>query len=90
MRIQTILSVYLILTYLLRATNMFLEYRVPVKQHVKTGSNELKIVFPSTYLKGLEIEEKEGTNKAWNGHSSRVHVRKAQYQYVSIYFSPTS
>lgn len=64
---------------------MFLEYRVSVKEHLKSGSNELKIVFPSSYLKGLDLEEKNGKKMAWNGHTSRLHVRKAQYQYVSYY-----
>lgn len=59
---------------------MFVEYRVPVKSLLKEGNNELSIHFPSTYLKGLDLEAEFGKKQAWNGHSSRVHVRKAQYQ----------
>jgi beta-mannosidase len=53
---------------------------VDVKQYLKSGSNELLIVFHSTFVKGRELEEKHGKLKLWNGDSSRLHVRKAQYK----------
>ena len=35
---------------------------------------------------GREIEEKHGKLNLWNGDSSRLHVRKAQYKYISNLF----
>ncbi|KAF8320927.1 glycoside hydrolase [Clavulina sp. PMI_390] len=79
--LDTYASVYLNGDLILEATNMFLEYRVPVKSHLKTDTNELLIQFPSTFHKGLELEEQNGKKQVWNGNSSRLHVRKAQYHY---------
>ncbi|KAF8529175.1 glycoside hydrolase family 2 protein [Hysterangium stoloniferum] len=66
---------------ILDASNMFVPYRVPVKNHLRAGSNELLLTFPSTYLKGKYLEKKHGTFNLWNGDSSRLHIRKAQYNY---------
>jgi len=73
-----------------RANNMFVEHRVPVRAHLKEGINELAIHFPSAYLRGLELEAKNGKKHVWNGNSSRLHVRKAQYQCVESTFSSAS
>lgn len=59
---------------------MFVSYRVPTKDHLKLGNNSLVITFPSTFFKGVELEEKHGKKMAWNGSSTRLQVRKAQYQ----------
>ncbi|CAE7190017.1 unnamed protein product [Rhizoctonia solani] len=66
---------------ILEASNMFLPYRVPVKEHLLEGSNELLLTFPSTFVKGRELQEKHGKFGLWNGDSSRLHVRTAQYTY---------
>ncbi|ELU41403.1 glycoside hydrolase family 2 protein [Rhizoctonia solani AG-1 IA] len=60
---------------------MFLSYRVPVKEYLAEGSNELLLTFPSTFVKGRELQEKHGKFGLWNGDSSRLHVRTAQYTY---------
>ncbi|CCO26797.1 beta-mannosidase [Rhizoctonia solani AG-1 IB] len=60
---------------------MFLSYRVPVKELLVEGSNELLLTFPSTFVKGRELQEKHGKFGLWNGDSSRLHVRTAQYTY---------
>ncbi|CAE6482331.1 unnamed protein product, partial [Rhizoctonia solani] len=65
----------------LEANNMFLSYRVPVKEYLAEGSNELLLTFPSTFVKGRELQEKHGKFGLWNGDSSRLHVRTAQYTY---------
>lgn len=62
------------------AVNAFVEYRVPVKEYLEVGENEIQIVFPSSFFKGLELEEKNGKKMAWNGNTSRLHIRKPQYQ----------
>ncbi|KAH7105396.1 glycoside hydrolase family 2 protein [Auriculariales sp. MPI-PUGE-AT-0066] len=68
-------------TIILEANNQFVPYRVSIKNAAKVGANQLSIEFPSAYLKGKELEEKHGKLALWNGDSSRLHVRKAQYNY---------
>ncbi|KAF8609837.1 glycoside hydrolase family 2 protein [Ceratobasidium sp. AG-I] len=66
---------------ILEANNMFLPYRITVKEHLVEGTNELVLTFPSTFVKGRELQEKHGKFSLWNGDSSRLHVRTAQYTY---------
>ncbi|KAG8986593.1 hypothetical protein FRB90_003901, partial [Tulasnella sp. 427] len=61
--------------------NMFVSYRLPAKEHLKVGSNDLLLTFPSSYLIGKELEAAHGKGHLWNGDSSRLHVRTAQYRY---------
>lgn len=65
---------------------MMVEYRVPMKEHIKEGTNTLLITFPSTFLKGKQLEKEHGKFGLWNGDASRLHVRKAQYKSVTILF----
>ncbi|KAH9849972.1 glycoside hydrolase family 2 protein [Lenzites betulinus] len=66
---------------ILETDNQFVAHRVPVKSHLKVGENTLLLTFASAFRKGREIEEKHGKLNLWNGDSSRLHVRKAQYNY---------
>ncbi|CCM04064.1 uncharacterized protein FIBRA_06223 [Fibroporia radiculosa] len=66
---------------LLETDNQFISHRVPVKQYVKVGDNELLIKFASAFRKGREIEKAHTKYNLWNGDSSRLHIRKAQYNY---------
>ncbi|KAF8591572.1 glycoside hydrolase family 2 protein [Ramaria rubella] len=66
---------------ILETNNMFVPYRVAVLEHLKDGSNELLLNFKSAYLKGKDLEKQHGKFSLWNGDSSRLHVRKAQYNY---------
>ncbi|EGO27915.1 glycoside hydrolase family 2 protein [Serpula lacrymans var. lacrymans S7.9] len=66
---------------ILQTENQFVSYRAPVKQYLQAGSNELLISFSSAFLKGRELEKQNGKLHLWNGDSSRLHVRKAQYNY---------
>ncbi|KAJ3119248.1 hypothetical protein HK098_005662 [Nowakowskiella sp. JEL0407] len=43
--------------------------------------NVLAIVFESAWKKGKALEEEYGKRNLWNGDSSRLYVRKAQYHY---------
>ncbi|KAJ6539298.1 glycoside hydrolase family 2 protein [Mycena capillaripes] len=79
--IDTFASVLLNGTEILKTCNQFLSYRVPVKSHLKQGENELVLNFDSAYSVGREIEKKHGKLNLWNGDSSRLYVRKAQYNY---------
>jgi len=66
---------------ILKSTNQFISHRVPVKGLLKSGPNELLINFASAFRKGREAESENEKLKLWNGDSSRLHVRKAQYNY---------
>ncbi|OSC98975.1 glycoside hydrolase family 2 protein [Trametes coccinea BRFM310] len=66
---------------ILNTDNQFVSHRVPVKDRLKVGDNELTLTFASAFRKGREIEQQHGKLNLWNGDSSRLHVRKAQYNY---------
>ncbi|KAH6914948.1 beta-mannosidase [Coprinopsis sp. MPI-PUGE-AT-0042] len=67
---------------ILSSENQFVSYRVPVKDILQPGSNELILHFESAFLKGRDVEKANGGKLLlWNGDSSRLHVRKAQYNY---------
>ncbi|KAF5322547.1 hypothetical protein D9619_000300 [Psilocybe cf. subviscida] len=66
---------------ILKSDNQFISHRVPVKSKLKAGSNEILLHFESAFLKGRDIEKQHGKLALWNGDSSRLHVRKAQYNY---------
>ncbi|RDX53645.1 glycoside hydrolase family 2 protein [Lentinus brumalis] len=66
---------------ILETDNQFVAHRVPVKDYVKAGENSLVLTFSSAFRKGREIEKQHGKLNLWNGDSSRLHVRKAQYNY---------
>lgn len=65
-----------------RAHNQFLSYAYSVKSLLKSGKNVLVIDFESAFLKGRDIEKQHEKLNLWNGDSSRLHVRKAQYKSV--------
>ncbi|KDQ64291.1 glycoside hydrolase family 2 protein [Jaapia argillacea MUCL 33604] len=66
---------------ILQTFNQFIHHRVPVKEILKSGSNELSISFDSAFLTGRDVEKAHEKYALWNGDSSRLHVRKAQYNY---------
>lgn len=72
----------------LKSDNMFTEYRVDVTSGLREGSNQLEISFESAFLRGKMIKEGLPDHHwgCWNGDSSRLAVRKAQYHYVSLFF----
>lgn len=57
--------------------------RVDVTSKLKTGPNQLVILFTSAFLLGKEIEQgflgKDKHLTLWNGDASRLFVRKAGY-----------
>lgn len=67
---------------ILETDNMFVPHRVNIKDLAKLGDNELVIQFESALRRGRETEAAHGGKRpVWNGDSSRVFVRKAQYHY---------
>ncbi|HEU5086712.1 MAG TPA: glycoside hydrolase family 2 protein, partial [Roseiflexaceae bacterium] len=79
--LDTIATVWLNGMQVLRSDNMFVPQRVSVRQHLREGHNELRILLASALLKGREREQAHGRMEVWNGEPSRVYVRKAQYHY---------
>ena len=70
---------------ILKTENMFTPERVDVTTYLKSrGDNELEITFESAYLKGCALVEKYPDHRwgCWNGDTSRLAVRKAQYHWV--------
>jgi beta-mannosidase len=70
---------------ILKTESMFIPKRVDVTTHLnREGENELEITFESAYLKGCAIVEEHPNHKwgCWNGDTSRLAVRKAQYHWV--------
>lgn len=66
---------------ILKTSNQFVAHRVPVKTYLSEERNELSITFESAFIHGRKIEKELGKLALWNGDSSRLYVRKAQYNY---------
>lgn len=69
---------------ILESDNQHIPYRVTITNDLKKeGENELEIDFASARLKALEIKDQHLDHKwlCWNGDSSRLAVRKAQYHW---------
>lgn len=79
--LDTFAQVWLNGTLILTGRNMFTPYRVPVKHLLKPAGNTLEIAFESALNVGKKLESELGPRAVWNGDSSRVYVRKAQYHY---------
>lgn len=85
--LDTFATVRLNGSVILEVDNMFLPHRVDVTDNllkIGEGENELVIDFDSAYLRGWKLVEKYPDHKwgCWNGDSSRLGVRKAQYHWV--------
>jgi beta-mannosidase len=79
--LDTFATVWLNGEQILQTDNMFMPHRAAVAQVLRAGKNELRILFESALLRGRELEQKYGPVVHWNGDTSRVFVRKAQYHY---------
>ncbi|KZT29317.1 glycoside hydrolase family 2 protein [Neolentinus lepideus HHB14362 ss-1] len=79
--VDTFASVKLNGESILQTYNQFLSYRVPAKKLLKAGPNELTLTFESAFSKGRDLQKQHGKFALWNGDSSRLHIRKAQYNY---------
>ncbi|GCE18268.1 glycoside hydrolase family 2 protein [Dictyobacter kobayashii] len=79
--LDTYATVWLNGVQILTSDNMFVPQRVSVKSLLRVGQNALHIVFASALLRGQQLEAQYGKLPLWNGDSSRLYVRKAQYHY---------
>jgi beta-mannosidase len=80
--LDTFATVWLNGTEILDSNNMFVAHRVNVSSLLRSTDNELCILFESAWRRGRELQAAHGGAKPlWNGDSSRLHVRKAQFHY---------
>lgn len=73
-------EVYLNEKLILTADNMFREWRVDVKPHLKAGANQLRVVFPSP----IQTASKIALNDKWRVRTrteEKTYIRKAAYEY---------
>jgi beta-mannosidase len=79
--LDTFAQVWLNDQLILSSDNMFVGHRIPVQDILRLGQNQLRIVFESSVRHGKAREAQYGQRQLWNGDSSRLYVRKAQYHY---------
>ncbi|KAF9006424.1 glycoside hydrolase family 2 protein [Cyathus striatus] len=79
--LDTFATVFVNGSKILETTNQFIAHRIPAKGLLKSGANVIIVNFESAFLKGKEMEKAHGKFALWNGDSSRLHVRKSQYNY---------
>jgi beta-mannosidase len=73
-------QVYVNGTQVLAADNMFRIWRVPVKSHLHTGKNVLRVVFPSPIKAAAEVADRD----PWQPKTktdAKTYIRKAAYEY---------
>ncbi len=79
--LDTFASVWLNDSQILQTDNMFVPHRIEVSSLLKE-KNVLQVLFENAWHKGLALEASNGGKRPlWNGDSSRLYVRKAQYHY---------
>ena len=79
--LDTFATVWLNGQPILTSDNMFIPQRIAVDEVLRAGENELQILFESALRRGKQREQEGGVRRLWNGDSSRLYVRKAQYHY---------
>jgi beta-mannosidase len=78
--LDTCAEVYLNDTHVLTANNMFREWRIDVKPHLKPGTNQLLVVFPSP----IKEARKLASTDIWHPQiqtPEKSYLRKAAYEY---------
>ncbi len=79
--LDTFATVWINGTQVLSSDNMFVPLRHEVGGLLRAGRNELRMLFEAALPRGRRLEERMGRRALWNGDSSRLYVRKAQYHY---------
>jgi beta-mannosidase len=80
--LDTFAKVWLNGKLILESDHFFLAHRVNVSQKLRVGQNKLQVLFENSWHQGKQLEATNGgPNPIWNGDSSRLYVRKAQYHY---------
>ena len=85
--LDTFATVRLNGTEILKSDNMFIPARVPVKDALKPAgeTNDLVITFDSALRVATELEKKDGARTSMMRDKRRMHIRKAQVRFVSIF-----
>lgn len=78
--LDTFATVFLNYKEILTTDNMFRTYRADISDCSKQR-NDLRIVFKSALKESRALEQEYGKFECFNGESSRLHARKAQYHY---------
>ena len=73
-------QVYLNDALVLNADNMFRIWRVPAKDHLRVGKNQLRIVFPSP-IKAAEEVAAGDPFRLQSKTADKTYIRKAAYEY---------
>jgi beta-mannosidase len=79
--LDTFATVWLNGQQILVSDNMFIPQRVPVRPLLKPKQNELWVLFESAIQQARLREAQHDVKRNWNGNSSRVYARKAQYHF---------
>ena len=79
--LDTWCSVWLNGERLLQTANMFVPHRMPVRERLRAGANELLLCFEPPLATARQAEALHGKRALWNGDSARLHARKAQYHF---------
>jgi beta-mannosidase len=79
--LDTFATVWLNGAQIISSDNMFVPLRVDVRALLRPADNELRVLFRSALREGKVREGEHGARALWNGDSSRLYVRKAQYHY---------
>ena len=79
--LDTLCTVWLNGEQVLRSADMFVAQTVNVKGRLQSGTNTLHLLFGNVIEAGRALEAVHGKRTVWNGDSSRVYLRKAQYHY---------
>lgn len=79
--LDTVVQIWLDGQFLDYHTSMFVPLRLDMRSLLAPGSHQLVLIFSSALSEGKALEEQYGKRPLWNGDSSRLYLRKAQYQY---------
>ena len=79
--LDTFATVWLNGAQVIASDNMFVPHRADALPLLKPEGNELRVLFRSALREGKALEHEHGQRALWNGDSSRLYVRKAQYHY---------
>lgn len=79
--LDTFADIYLNDIKILSTDNMFIEYKVQINKYITKGRNTLRLYFKSALIIARSLEKKHFKALGFNGESSRMQIRKAQYHY---------
>lgn len=79
--LDTVCDIFINDCFVSNADNCFVEHSFPVKEFLKSGQNEIRIVFFSAVKYVSQKYKKLPTPRNANGQNGIVHIRKPQYHF---------